>query len=276
MTFWTSVSAIPTSCTRNFVKVRVIQESPWNFDSVQPGVLLDNILTGKDIVPSIWIPEKEETYQHQQRLLNTRCWNLPAVKDVSNVQRVKLKAEQTMFVQFAMFTYVMQVQKIVFRFPQLIKIYMCVCKKHFKIFSLLPLTHIGTNMSQILNTSYKDRINCSPVKRSLLVFFKHILSNKVLYKKHFFKITILICFKVLYSWFYMSSSIHKILVDDGKVVESDILPIEMFSEEVQEARNKHVRKFWESHSESFSKKQLFRTCLIIFLLGLLQTLFFLT
>ena len=57
----------------------------------------------------------------------------------------------------------------------------------------------------------------------------------------------------LYSWFYMPPSIHKILIQREKVVESAILPIGMISEEMQQARNKHIQKFRESCPNVFPK-----------------------
>lgn len=59
----------------------------------------------------------------------------------------------------------------------------------------------------------------------------------------------------LYSWYYMPVSVHKILIHGGQVIESTILPIGMLSEEAQEARHKHVKRFRESHVRKFSRKE---------------------
>ena len=57
----------------------------------------------------------------------------------------------------------------------------------------------------------------------------------------------------LYPWYYMPASVHKILIHGGRVIESAILPIGMLSEEAQEARHKHLRKYREGHSRKISR-----------------------
>ncbi|KAJ4426819.1 hypothetical protein ANN_26618 [Periplaneta americana] len=46
----------------------------------------------------------------------------------------------------------------------------------------------------------------------------------------------------LYPWYYMPSSLHKILIHGGKISETAILPIGMLSEDAQETRHKDLRK----------------------------------
>ena len=61
-------------------------------------------------------------------------------------------------------------------------------------------------------------------------------------------------FVTLYPWYYMPASVHKLLVHGADVIESLVLPIGMYSEEVQEARNKHNRQYRLSHSRKTSRK----------------------
>jgi len=42
----------------------------------------------------------------------------------------------------------------------------------------------------------------------------------------------------LYPWYYMPSSVHKILMHGEKVIKSALLPIDQLTEEAQETRNK--------------------------------------
>ena len=51
-----------------------------------------------------------------------------------------------------------------------------------------------------------------------------------------------------YPWYYMPASAHKLLVHGGEVIRKFLLPIGMFSEEAQEARNKHFRSFRLHHA----------------------------
>lgn len=47
----------------------------------------------------------------------------------------------------------------------------------------------------------------------------------------------------LYNWYYMPTSVHKILFHGASVINNAILPIGELSEEAQEAKNKDVKKF---------------------------------
>lgn len=57
-----------------------------------------------------------------------------------------------------------------------------------------------------------------------------------------------------YPWFYMPSSVHKILIHGADIINSVSLPIGMMSEEAQEARNKDLRNFREHHTRKNSRK----------------------
>ena len=46
----------------------------------------------------------------------------------------------------------------------------------------------------------------------------------------------------LYPWYYMSQSLHKILIHGWQVVDEMVLPIGMMSEEALEAQNKDFKK----------------------------------
>lgn len=52
----------------------------------------------------------------------------------------------------------------------------------------------------------------------------------------------------LYPWYYMPSSVHKILFHGSKIIDSYLLPIGELSEEAQEARNKDFKRFREYHT----------------------------
>lgn len=56
-----------------------------------------------------------------------------------------------------------------------------------------------------------------------------------------------------YSWYYMPSSVHKILIHGAAIIKSAILPIGMMSEEAHEARNKHFKKYREEFTRKFSR-----------------------
>lgn len=57
----------------------------------------------------------------------------------------------------------------------------------------------------------------------------------------------------LYPWYYMPSSLHKILMHGPDIVQNlSIMPIGFLSEEASEARNKDFRKYREGHSRKHS------------------------
>nr|XP_012152960.1 PREDICTED: uncharacterized protein LOC105664170 [Megachile rotundata] len=68
-----------------------------------------------------------------------------------------------------------------------------------------------------------------------------------------------------YNWFYMPSSLHKILLHGADIMQSAGLPIGMFSEEAIEARNKDFRNIRRDHTRKFSRLEtltdLFQTLL---------------
>lgn len=56
-------------------------------------------------------------------------------------------------------------------------------------------------------------------------------------------------FVELYNWYYMSSTVHTILLHGAEIIASNaIVPIGSLSEEASEARNKDFRRFREHHS----------------------------
>ncbi|CAH0689249.1 unnamed protein product [Chilo suppressalis] len=59
----------------------------------------------------------------------------------------------------------------------------------------------------------------------------------------------------LYSWYPMTTTVHKILIHGPSVIRHAILPIGTLSEEAAEARNKHFRKFREQYSRKFSRTE---------------------
>ena len=57
-----------------------------------------------------------------------------------------------------------------------------------------------------------------------------------------------------YPWFYMPSSVHKILIHGADIIKYVGLPIGMMSEEALEARNKDVRNYRLHHTRKTSRK----------------------
>lgn len=57
-----------------------------------------------------------------------------------------------------------------------------------------------------------------------------------------------------YPWFYMPSSVHKILIHGADIISNVSLPIGMMSEEALEARNKDLRNFRQHHTRKTSRK----------------------
>lgn len=47
---------------------------------------------------------------------------------------------------------------------------------------------------------------------------------------------------------YISALVDKLLVYSTEIIDNYIAPTGMFSEEVQKARNKDLRQFWELHT----------------------------
>lgn len=61
-------------------------------------------------------------------------------------------------------------------------------------------------------------------------------------------------FVLLYPWFPMPQSVHKILIHGHQVIREKPIPIGLLSEEAQESRNKDVKNFREHYTRKFSRK----------------------
>jgi hypothetical protein len=57
----------------------------------------------------------------------------------------------------------------------------------------------------------------------------------------------------LYSWYYMSATVHKILIHSTDIVQWALIPIGQLSEEAQEARNKDCRRYREYNTRKQSR-----------------------
>jgi hypothetical protein len=57
----------------------------------------------------------------------------------------------------------------------------------------------------------------------------------------------------LYPWYYMPSSIHRVLVHGPEIVQSAVLPIGMLSEEALGSRNKDIRRFRQFNTRKISR-----------------------
>lgn len=58
---------------------------------------------------------------------------------------------------------------------------------------------------------------------------------------------------LFYKWYKMPPSVHKILVHGADIIDSLDLPIGLYSEEAQEARNKDFKKIREYHTRKMSR-----------------------
>lgn len=59
----------------------------------------------------------------------------------------------------------------------------------------------------------------------------------------------------LYEWYYMPSSVHKILIHGADIIQNAALPIGMMSEEALESRNKDFRFIREHHTRKMSREK---------------------
>lgn len=57
----------------------------------------------------------------------------------------------------------------------------------------------------------------------------------------------------LYKWYFMPPSVHKVLIHGADIIDTFDLPIGLFSEEAQEARNKDFRNVRENNSRKSSR-----------------------
>lgn len=58
----------------------------------------------------------------------------------------------------------------------------------------------------------------------------------------------------LYDWFYMPSSVHKLLIHESKIIENfALIPIGMLSEETQESRNKDIKHYCKFNTRKCSR-----------------------
>lgn len=61
------------------------------------------------------------------------------------------------------------------------------------------------------------------------------------------------CYVRHYGWYYMPSSVHRILIHGADVIAAAIVPIGCLSEEPQECRNKDLKRFRENRSRKCSR-----------------------
>lgn len=61
-------------------------------------------------------------------------------------------------------------------------------------------------------------------------------------------------FVKLYPWFYMPSSVHKILIHGGQIIRNSTLPLGMLGEEGSESRNKDYKRIRLHHTRKFNRK----------------------
>lgn len=61
-------------------------------------------------------------------------------------------------------------------------------------------------------------------------------------------------FVALYPWYYMPTSVHKVLMHGAEIVKYALLPIGQLSEEAQESRNKDIKNYRLHHSRKCSRE----------------------
>ena len=57
----------------------------------------------------------------------------------------------------------------------------------------------------------------------------------------------------LYPWFYMPTSVHKILIHGHIIIDASLLPIGQMSEEAQESCNKFIKRYREDFARKCSR-----------------------
>ncbi|XP_043471258.1 uncharacterized protein LOC122504283 [Leptopilina heterotoma] len=57
----------------------------------------------------------------------------------------------------------------------------------------------------------------------------------------------------LYPWYYMPTTLHKILIHSAQIVETSLLPIGQMSEEAQESCNKFIKKYRQDFARKTSR-----------------------
>lgn len=67
-----------------------------------------------------------------------------------------------------------------------------------------------------------------------------------------------VVFVKLYPWYYMPTSVHKILFHASAVIAHFLLPIGLLSEEAQEARNKDIKRYRENFTRKFCREKCIR------------------
>lgn len=60
-------------------------------------------------------------------------------------------------------------------------------------------------------------------------------------------------FVQLYPWYYMPTSVHKLLIHGTEIISSSLLPIGQMAEDAQESKNKYIKRFQEDFSRKCSR-----------------------
>ena len=60
---------------------------------------------------------------------------------------------------------------------------------------------------------------------------------------------------LLYSWYYMPTSVHKILIHGTSVINHFLLPIGELSEAAQESKMKDIRKYREHYTRKYNREK---------------------
>lgn len=79
------------------------------------------------------------------------------------------------------------------------------------------------------------------------LFFYFISGIMSLSKRQLFEVV------QLYPWYYIPSSIHRILIHGGDIIKAAVLPIGMLSEEASESRNKDFKNYRQFNTRKISR-----------------------
>lgn len=108
--------------------------------------------------------------------------------------------------------------------------------------------------------NYEISSDITGINKNLIKRFYHILVamssgfeiNVELFRSYCLKTAAL--YVRLYPWYYMPTSIHKILIHSSDIMERFIVPIGVLSEEAQECRNRDIKRIRQYNSRKCSRK----------------------
>lgn len=93
------------------------------------------------------------------------------------------------------------------------------------------------------------------VIRKCSILLQVLTSGRAIDENKFetFAISLAELFVEKYGWYYMPSSVHKVLLHGSDIIKSACLPIGQLSEEASESRNKDFKRFRQLYSRKCSR-----------------------